>query len=224
MKKIAYVFVDDFGHPKDKFIPIVPMLFDYNDWHVCVMDSIDSICLMANAPDLIVSFKMGNSDIVMDKPSWYETSAFTYQWMRWVREEGCGLLLIHSGLPGIPLDHPVMTEGARGFFAGHKQLGPFRFEPVEGCTHPIIQGVEAFDDPHDEHFEIGGFDESRTNVLAYSSSERSGKQPSVWAHEVGKGRVAVIAPGHASAENHEMRKKDMLKLMQNAVKWCGQMC
>ena len=126
MKKNAYVFVNDFGHPEDKFIPIVPMIFNYENWHVCIMDSIESISLMANAPDLIVSFKMGNSDIVDDKPSWYETSAFTYQWMRWVREEGCGLLLIHSGLPGIPLDHPVMIYGARGYFAGDRkgQLQP----------------------------------------------------------------------------------------------------
>lgn len=223
VKKIAYVFVDDFGHPKDKFIPIVPMIFNYDEWHVCVMDSIESICLMPNAPDLIVNFKMGNSDIIMDKPSWYETSAFTYQWMRWVREDGCGLLLIHSGLPGIPLDHPVMTEGARGYFAGHKALGPMKVVPVEDCKHPIVDGVEPFDISCDEHFEIGGFDETRTTVVAYSYSDRSGKQPAAWAHEVGKGRVAVLAPGHASPANESLRNVEMVKLMCNAVKWCGQL-
>lgn len=221
MKKNAYVFVNDFGHPEDKFIPIVPMIFNYENWHVCIMDSIESISLMANAPDLIVSFKMGNSDIVDDKPSWYETSAFTYQWMRWVREEGCGLLLIHSGLPGIPLDHPVMIYGARGYFAGHKSLGPLRVEPVAGLDHPIINGVKEFSVPVDEHFEIGNFNEDNL-VLAYSYSELGGKQPAAWCHEYGKGRVVVLCPGHATPENETLRNPEMVKMMQNAVSWCGQ--
>lgn len=219
VKKNAYVFVDDFGHPKDKFIPIVPLIFDYDEWHVCVMDGVDSICLMANAPDLIVSFKMGNSGIVYDRPSWYETSAFTYQWMRWVREEGMGLLLIHSGLPGIPPDHPVMLEGARGYFAGHKQLGPMHVEP-EPVDHPIVRGVQAFDTPVDEHFEIGGFHEDNT-VLAFSTSDRSPRQPAAWCHEPGNGRVAVLCPGHATAGNETLRHPEMIKMMRNAVRWCG---
>lgn len=156
MKKIAYVFVDDFGHPKDKILPVIHKIFDYKVWHVCVMDDINSICYMPAAPDLIVTFKVGNSGIVDDEPSWYDSSTFTYQWMRWIREQGCGLLIIHAGLCFIPQDHPVVTQGTKGYFLGHPASDRLRFELAENCTHPIMDGVENFVLDSDEHFQIAG--------------------------------------------------------------------
>ncbi len=221
MKKTAYVFVDDFGHPKDKILPIIPEIFDFEKWHVCVMDDIRHICCMPTAPDLIASFKVGNSGIIDDEPSWYESSAFTYQWMRWVRENGCGLLIVHAGLCFIPRDHPVITEGVKGYFLGHPDPCPIRVEPVEGCSHPIMEGVVPFEIGKDEHFQIEWLAEDESDVLAYSYSDAGGKQPSVWAREVGNGRIAVILPGHPFPEEEGLKNKNMLTMMRNAVEWCG---
>ena len=220
MKRIAYVFVDDFGHPKDTILPLIPQIFDYDKWHVCVMDSIDSICLMPTAPDLIVPMKLPNSTMIEDKPNWYESSFFTYQWMRWVREDGCGLFVVHAGFPFIPKDHPV-SQGLIGRFVMHPAICPLRFEPVAGCKHPILEGVEGFEVCADEHFKVEGLDEEKTTVLAYSYSESCGKQPTAWAHSLGHGRIATLLPGHATPENQTLLNANMIRMMRNAIAWCG---
>lgn len=222
MKRTAYVFVHDHGHPKEKILPIIPMMFDYDKWHVCVMDSIDSICMMTDAPDLIVTFKMANSGLMDDEPNWYETSPFTYQWMKWVKENGTGLLVVHAGICFIPQEHPVMLLGVKGRFTGHPAMCPIHFEPVEGCTHPILEGIKPFTDDVDEHFQIADFKENEVQVLGYTTSESGGKQPSVWVNEYGAGRVAVILPGHANPAYEPFRNPYINRMLQNAVHWCGQ--
>ena len=222
MKKIAYVFVHDHGHPKDKILPIIPQIFDYEKWHVCVMDGIDSICMMPTAPDLIVTFKMANSGLMEDEPNWYESSPFTYQWMKWVRENKTGILVVHAGLCFIPEEHPLMTLGIKGRFTGHPAICPIHFEPVEGINHPILDGISSFTDEADEHFQITGLDENVVNILAYTTSESGGKQPSCWVNEYGKGRIAVLLPGHANPQYEPFRNENMNRMLRNAIHWCGQ--
>lgn len=221
MKKTAYVFTDDFGHPKSTILPLLPKIFDYGKWHVCAMDSIEDICLMPTAPDLIVTFQVGNRGIIDNQPSWYESSPFTYQWMRWVREDGCGLLIIHGGLCFIPADHPVIIHGTIGHFSGHPAACPVHIEPIMGKNHPITDGITPFDIESDEHFQIDGIDETKMNILAYSTSETGGRQPAVWTNEVGCGRVAVLTPGHASEKVRPLEYPQMIRMMSQAVSWCG---
>ena len=220
MKKIAYVFVDDFGHPGNTILPTIEKIFDRNEWHVVVMNGIDSIVNVSGAPDLLVNYKLGASAVIDDLPCWYETSPFTYQWMKWVKE-GMGLLVIHAGLTFIPADHPVVTEGTYGRFAGHPAIAPLSVKMMRETKHPISEGVDDFDEDEDEHFQIVDLDESRTTVFARSQSAVGGTQPAGWAHEVGKGRVAVLCPGHVTATCQNMLRQENIKLMQNAVNWCS---
>ena len=224
MKKTAYVFTGDFGHPKDTIIPIISKIFDDKQWHVCVMDSIEDICFMSCAPDLLVSFQVGNSGITDHKPSWYESSPFTYQWIKWIREDGCGLLIVHGGLCFIPQDHPVITRGTIGYFNGHPQACSVHVVPVSNLHHPVTEGIGSFDLELDEHFQIKGLEENDPNiqVLAYSSSSEGGTQPAVWVHTVEKGRICVITPGHASTNYRPLEHSCMLKLLRQSVNWCSQ--
>ena len=68
---------------------------------------------------------------------------------------------------------------------------------------------------------MGGLTEENTTVLAYSFAE-DGRQPCAWAHESGKGRVAVILPGHANPTFQALRHPSMIQMLSNAVRWLGQ--
>lgn len=220
MKKSALVLIDDFGHPKSTILPVVEQIFDRNDWNVCVMDRVDQIEDMLSAPDLIVSFKNSISEAPRDGENWYQKS-FTYKWADFVNNDGCGLLIVHAGFAFIPKEHPVITEAVHGYFMGHPPLSAITVEPVEGCGHPIMEGVSGFTSLLDEHFQVGGLTEENTTVLAYSFAE-DGRQPCAWAHESGKGRVAVILPGHANPTFQALRHPSMIRMLSNAVRWLGQ--
>jgi len=222
MKHTALVFVDDFGHPKETILPVIEKVFDCSKWQVCVMDSVESILSVMNPPDLIVTFKLGISGIVEDRPSWYENNPFTYQWIKWVKECGMGLLVVHSGLCFIPKDHPVVTAGVYGSFAGHPAMGPLKVEILKETNHPIIEGVEDFEELVDEHFQIEGLDEGKTTVFARSTSELGGVQPAGWAHDCGKGRIAVLCPGHTTAKGNNLMSNGMLRMIRNAIAFCGE--
>lgn len=219
MKKSALVFVDDFGHPKSTILPVVEQIFDKGGWNVCVVDRIDQIVDIVSAPDLIVSFKNSISEAPRGGRNWYQ-EAFTYKWPNFVNRDGCGLLIVHAGFAFIPKEHPVITEVMHGYFMGHPPLSAITIEPVADCKHPIMEGVTGFVSLMDEHFQVGGLTEENTDVLAYSSAD-DGRQPCVWAHESGNGRVAVILPGHANPDFQALRHPSMLRMLSNAVRWLG---
>lgn len=221
MKKTAYVFVDDFGHPKSTILPVLDEIFDYNCWNVIAMDSVYPIVEMLNAPDLIVTFKNSISDIPEDKGNWYENE-FTYQWPKFVNDQGCSLLVVHAGFAFIPKEHPVITDIMQGYFNGHPPLSSLEVKIAEDCAHPIVRGVEGFTSLLDEHFQVEGLDGDRTTVLAYSYSVNSKKQPAAWAHQSGKGRVAVILPGHANPVFQALRHPSMVRMLKNAVNWLSE--
>ncbi len=218
-KKVAYVFVDDFGHPKSTILPVIPFMFDYNKWHVVVMDDAKPIYLMANAPDLIMSMKLANAGAMDDAPSWYENS-LTHRWIDFVEKEGCGLFIMHAGFPFIPADHPILKRLIHGHFKTHPAYQPIDVEIINH-EHPIMKGVENFQTIDDEHFQVEDFEPEKTTVLAYSHSKLGGKMPCAWAHEAGKGRVAVILPGHVNPTGNNLFNPMLLKMMQNAINWCG---
>lgn len=221
MKKTAYVFLDDFGHPKSTILPVLDEIFDYDNWNVVAMDSVHPIVEMLGAPDLIVTFKNSISEIPEDKGNWYE-EPFTYQWPKFVNDEGAGLLVVHAGFAFIPKDHPVITEVMHGYFAGHPPMAPLEVKIAENCDHPIIRGVEGFTSLLDEHFQVEGLDGYPTSVLAYSYSENSKEQPAAWAHPSGKGRAAVILPGHANPVFQALRHPSMIQMLKNAVNWLSE--
>ncbi len=220
MKRNAFILCHDFGHPESTILPVIDQIFDFEQWNVCVMDSVDPIVEMLDGPDLIVTFKNSISEIPEDRGNWYE-KAFTYQWPRFVKEEGCSLLVVHAGFAFIPEDHPVVTEVIRGRFKGHPPMAELRYEPVESCGHPMMEGVGPFVSPLDEHFQVEGITDETTHILAWSYSDQGGKQPSTWAHDCGRGRTAVILPGHANPTFEALRHPSMIRLLKNTVRWLG---
>ena len=67
----------------------------------------------------------------------------------------------------------------------------------------------------DEHYQIKIVGD--TNVLGYSVSQH-GRQPALWTHQYGKGRVIGITPGH-TYEN--LGQPEYLKLLIRCAEYCA---
>ena len=220
MKKNAFVLVHDFGHPKSTILPVIKQMFDPEKWNICAMDRLDQVVDMVNAPDLIVTFKNAIGELPEDYANWYDDPN-TYKWPEFVNEQGASFLVVHAGFAYIPDEHPVITDIVKAKFRGHPPMSELRFEPVENTGHPMMEGVTPFVSQLDEHFQVEGLSEKDTNILAWSYSDNGGKMPTVWAHECGKGRAAVILPGHANPTFEALKHPSMIRLLKNTVNWLG---
>ena len=101
----------------------------------------------------------------------------------------------------------------RAFFIAHPEQCPVSFEPVPG---EITDGIPTFTFSNvDEHYQIKIVGD--TNVLGYSISQH-GRQPALWTHQYGKGRVIGITPGH-SYEN--LGQPEYLKLLIRCAEYCA---
>jgi type 1 glutamine amidotransferase len=132
-----------------------------------------------------------------------------------IKEKGMGFLAIHCGLTDLPKEHLISKDILRSFFVNHSPQCPVTFIPKQG--HPITEGVPEFTFPEiDEQYIIELMTDVETEVLGYTTSV-NGKQVAAWAHELGKGKVCGVTPGHSTAN---LIYPEYLKLLQNAVKWC----
>jgi type 1 glutamine amidotransferase len=62
-------------------------------------------------------------------------------------------------------------------------------------------------------------DDARADVFATTTSEH-GEQPGVWRRTEGRGRVAVLTPGH----NLEVWLHPSFQaLLSNCLRWCGKL-
>jgi len=126
--------------------------------------------------------------------------------------KGSGLLAIHSGTASYQ-DALVLRTLLGGVFTHHPDQCPVIFEPKAG--HPLTKGVEMFT-LKDEHYFMS-MQDPYADVFLTSRSEH-GEQPAGWKREVGKGRVAVLTPGH----NLDVWLHPSCQaLIVNAIRWCG---
>jgi len=128
--------------------------------------------------------------------------------------KGNGLLAIHSGTAEYA-QMPVLRGLLGGVFTHHPEQCPVTVTPRLG--HPLCAGSVLFT-LKDEHYFMA-LDDPQADVFATTTSEH-GEQPGAWRREEGKGRVAVLTPGH----NLEVWLHSSFQaLLLNAARWCGKL-
>ncbi len=147
---------------------------------------------------------------------WFEpkVTEFGPEEIRDYVKNGGGLVVVHAGLTIGGCDHPVpaYTETVGSVFLGH---------PPREMTHvhiakknAITEGVEDFSE-RDEHYRINVSAENAEPFLE-TVSEHGGSCISGYTRTFGKGRVAVLTPGHTLAVWEII---NFQKLFKNAIRW-----
>lgn len=206
MKKTVLVIWDDIYHPEKTYTEITHRLFDGDDWNLILTYDARDQLRMQPKPDLVVNFTIGRPDGHEDL-----TLEEQEQILKQV-ESGVNALYVHAGFACIQANTPVF-EVARGRFASHPEPhNPVYCCAIPGIEHPIMKGVEPFEEP-DEHY-FCNVDIERVQPFMVSRSIQ-GTEIAGWTHQIGKGRVCGITPGH----NAPMLDK-MYRLLDNAAHWC----
>ena len=125
---------------------------------------------------------------------------------------GNGMLAIHSGTAEYA-DTPVLRGLLGGVFDHHPEQCPVTMTPRPG--HPLCDGSTPFTLKDEHYFMV--MDDPQVDVFLTSSSVH-GEQPAAWRRHVGRGRVAVLTPGH----NLDVWLHPSFQaLLVNVLRWCG---
>ena len=206
MARDVYVVWDDMYHPEATYTDITNKLFSKPDWNLQTSYIAEDILKLEKRPDLMVNFTIGRPDGVNEL-------GYTEQgYIKNMVEDGMGIMYVHAGLACIE-EYTPAYEIALGHFAYHPQPHyPTMVCGMPGISHPILDGVEPFEEP-DEHY-FCKIDILKATPFLCSVS-RMGTEVAGWTQELGKGRVCGLTPGHTV----EMLAK-MERLLSNAAKWC----
>jgi type 1 glutamine amidotransferase len=163
---------------------------------------------MMNYPVTVLT--KSNNVSAADKTGWV-TGDVQAAFLDYVRA-GNGLLAIHSGTADYEEMH-VLRSLLGGVFRHHPEQCPVTMTPHPG--HPLAEGSFPFT-LRDEHYFMA-MDDPGVDVFLTTGSEH-GEQPGGWRRAEGKGRVAVLTPGH----NLEVWLHPSYQaLLRNALRWCG---
>lgn len=144
-----------------------------------------------------------------DKTPWLANGTET-AFREYVRGGG-GLLAVHSGTASFQDVAPV-REVLGGVFLSHPPQCAVTVAPQAG--HALTAGVGEPFVVHDEHYFMA-LDDPQADVFLHTRSEH-GVQPAGWTRHEGKGRVAVLTPGH----NREVwLHPSFQQLLVNALRW-----
>lgn len=125
---------------------------------------------------------------------------------------GGRLFLYHDGFGAYPKGNGV-SRVARAYFIRHPAIVKIQVRPT-GKMPELTQGVLPFE-VADEEYEVE-MDENQTSVFLESTSPEHGRHAQGWAHTYGKGKVAVLIPGHSQATiSHPMIQRSI----QNCLDW-----
>ncbi|GKX68206.1 ThuA domain-containing protein [Inconstantimicrobium mannanitabidum] len=214
MKKNVIVILDDYWHPKASIEPLIDLLFPETLWNLIVTTNPNELLNCKSAPDLFVTFKDPIENDQIPTPIWCDDD-----WSKVIKKDiindGMGFLAVHCGLTDLPEDHMITKDILYAHFVSHPPFCEVTFIPEK--MHPITNGIDKFIFPTgDEHYIIDMIPDSPTEILGYTVSQ-NGRQPALWAHELGNGKVCGVTPGH-NTEN--LTCPQYLKLLQNAIEWC----
>jgi len=203
------VLCDDFWHParisrvglgslaRDEFT--YDWIENARDW---------SPARMAKYPVTILT-KSDNVSLT-DQTCWM-TDAVQAAFQDYVRR-GNALFAIHSGTAQYA-EKPVLRSLLGGVFTHHPEQCPVTVEPH--LEHPLSIGSSSFT-LKDEHYFMA-FDDPQADVFVTTRSQY-GEQPGGWRRTEGKGRVAVLTPGH----NLEVWLEPSFQaLLLNCLRWCS---
>jgi uncharacterized protein len=178
------------------------------DW---IEDARDWTPDLMRAYPLVVLTKSDNVSVT-DKTNWMndtvQSAFFEYV------QQGNGLLAIHSGTAEYE-QKPIIRSLLGGVFLHHPEQCLVTLSPRP--NHPLCKGMAPFT-LKDEHYFMA-LDDPQAEVFMTTRSV-SGEQPGAWRREVGRGRVAVLTPGH----NLEVWLHPSYQaLLGNALRWCGRL-
>ena len=125
---------------------------------------------------------------------------------------GGRLFLYHDGFGAYPKGNGV-SRVARAYFIRHPAIVDINVTAT-GKMPELTAGVTPFT-VADEEYQVE-MDESQTSVFMESRSPEHGRAAQGWAHAYGKGKVAVLIPGHSVATiTHPM----VQRCIQNIIGW-----
>ena len=215
MKKKVLVLTGDYWHPSDTITPLIELMFPSSEWDTDATEDPNALLRCSPAPDLFVSFKDASEDNRVPTPIWCDDN-WSETLKKLIAEGGMGFLAVHCGLADIPEEHLMTQEILHARFISHPPQCEVRFIPEK--QHPITENVVEFTFPSvDEHYVMEMTPNAATEILAHTVSQH-GRQPSLWAHSFGKGRVCCVTPGHTT-EN--LTCPEYVKLLKNAAEWCA---
>lgn len=214
-RRKALVLTGDYWHPASSIEPLIPLLMPEEEWEVFFTEDPSELVKAESVPDLFVSFKDPIENDQVPTPIWCGDK-WSSVLSEDIREKGMGFLAVHCGLTDLPREHTVSRDILKCFFVGHPPRCPVKFIPVQ--KHPITEDAEEFTFPlADEHYIVEIPENAGTQILAFTESEH-GRQPALWAHSLGKGRVCCITPGH---DTPNLICTEYLRLLKNAVNWAA---
>lgn len=207
----ALVLCDDYWHParipREGLGVLAGTEFAF-DWIENARDWSPEI--MTNYPVVILT--KSNHASSTDQTGWM-TDAVQTAFAEYVCS-GHGLLAVHSGTAGYE-QMPLLRRLLGGVFSYHPEQCPVTVTPRAG--HPLCDGSAPFT-LKDEHY-LMAMDDSPVDVFVTTNSEH-GEQPGAWTRFEGRGRVAVLTPGH----NLEVWLHPSFQmLLLNSLRWCGQL-
>lgn len=205
----ALVLCDDYWHParipRQGLGPLAmhelafEWIEDARDW---------SAELMRNYPVTILT--KSNNVSAADRAEWM-TDSVQAAFVDYVGA-GHGLLAIHSGTA--EYEHKPLLRGLLGgVFAHHPEQCPVTVSPRPG--HPLTAGASPFT-LQDEHYFMH-MDDTQADVFLTTVSEH-GTQPGGWRRVDGRGRVAVLTPGH---DLDVWLHPSFQGLVLNCLRWCS---
>jgi type 1 glutamine amidotransferase len=100
-----------------------------------------------------------------------------------------------------------------GVFLHHPEQCPVTVSPRAG--HPLAAGTAPFT-LKDEHYFMA-LDDPQAEVFVTATSEH-GEQPGGWTRMEGRGRVAVLTPGH---NLRVWLHPAFQALLLNSLRWCA---
>lgn len=129
-------------------------------------------------------------------------------------EKGGGFFALHAALAIGRGDLPVYTDLVGCYFLSHPPREMTHVEVTE--QNSLTQGVKNFSE-RDEHYQIAVTAQDAKPFLL-SRSEQGGSFVSGYTRNVGKGRVAVLTPGHTLGV---WKNPNFQKLFKNTIRWCA---
>ena len=214
MKKNVLVLTGDYWHPSDTITPLIGLMFPGTEWNVNATKDPNELLKCSPAPDLFVSFKDASEDNRVPTPIWCDEK-WSETLKRFIADDGMGFLAIHCGLADIPKEHVMTQEILRARFVSHPPQCEVKFIPEK--RHPITADVGEFTFPSvDEHYVMEMTPNTETDILGYTVSQH-GRQPALWVHSLGEGRVCGVTPGHTTVN---LTCPEYLRLLKNAAEWC----
>jgi len=125
---------------------------------------------------------------------------------------GGRLFLHHDGI-GFYLKDRAISRLAKAYFVTHPPVGDITVMP-SGKLPELTRDLEPFAIMDEEY--VVEMDESQTDVFLESHSKKNGRSAQGWAHTYGKGKVAVLIPGH---DRYVLFHPMVKQCIKNVIDW-----